>query len=188
LTFRGRVGDWFKGMLQYTLSRTIDDTGGQFALPANNFDLRAEMGRADFDQRHRFKFAGRLKMPYAFRLGANLSLASGAPFDITTGSDDNLDTVANDRPPGVTRNTGQGAGLAVLDLRLTKRFRIPNPFQSGTHSSGDPGDLDISVDGFNALNRTNFSKFIGAQSSPFFGQAISSLPARKVQLSLKYSF
>src|SRR5262249_663896 len=118
----------------------------------------------------------------------NLSLASGAPFDITTGFDDNLDTVANDRPPGVTRNTGQGPGLAVLDLRLTKRFRIPNPFQGGAHSSGDSGDLDLSIDGFNALNRTHFNRVIGAESSPFFGQANSALPARKVQLSLKYSF
>src|SRR5262249_32785343 len=64
ITLQGRVGDrLFKGMVQYTLSRTTDDTSGTFVLPANNYNLRPELGRADFDQRHRLSFVGRLRFP-----------------------------------------------------------------------------------------------------------------------------
>jgi hypothetical protein len=178
-------------MMQYTLSRTTDDTSGAFSLPANNYDLRPERGRADFDQRHRFNFSGRLRVPLDLTLGARLALIAGAPFNITTGFDDNRDTVANDRPSGITRNTGQGPGFAQLDLRLTRRIRgIPSPFKNG-HGSGDSGgsgDLLISADAFNALNRTNFGRIIGEQSSTLFGLANSAFPARTLQLSIKYSF
>src|SRR5262245_52530993 len=91
-TLQGRIGGRFKGMAQYTNSRTTNDTGGAFSLPANNFDLAPEWSRADCDQRHRFNFSGRLKTPLDFTLGARLALASGVPFNITTGFDDNRDT------------------------------------------------------------------------------------------------
>jgi Carboxypeptidase regulatory-like domain/TonB dependent receptor-like, beta-barrel len=188
VTFRGSISSWFKGMAQYTLSHTTGNTSGPFVLPANNYDLRPELGRADFDQRHQFTYAGTLELPRSFRVGLLLRLASGKPFDITTGLDDNLDTVANDRPPGVTRNAGRGPGLAQLDLRLTKLFSVPRPFKGFNHSKNDSPNLEISIDLFNALNHTNFTNFIGVQSSPFFGQANSALPARTIQLSTRYRF
>jgi len=192
VTFQGRIGArLFRGMAQYTNSRTTNDTGGSFSLPANNFDLRPERGRADFDQRHRFNLSGRLRTPLDFTLGARLALASGVPFNITTGFDDNRDTVANDRPSGVTRNTGRGQGYAQLDLRLTRRINgLPSPFKNGGASGDSEGSgyLLISADAFNALNHTNFSRLIGEQSSTLFGLANSALPARTLQLSIKYSF
>src|SRR5215813_92376 len=190
-TLQGRIGARFKGMAQYTNSRTTNDTGGAFSLPANNFDLGPERGRADFDQRHRFNFTGRFRTPLDFTLGARLALASGVPFNITTGFDDNRDTVANDRPLGVTRNTGRGPGLAQLDLRLSRRIRgIPSPFKNadGSGDSEGSGYFLISADAFNAFNHTNFSRLIGEQSSSLFGQANSALPARTLQLSIRYSF
>src|SRR5207245_3805356 len=83
---------------QYTLSHAIDDTSGLSSLPADNFDLRSERGRADFDQRHRFNLAGVLKLPHGFGFGLIASVGSGIPYNITTGFDNNHDTVANDRP------------------------------------------------------------------------------------------
>jgi hypothetical protein len=188
VTFRGSVGNRLKGMAKYTLSRTTDETGGPFALPANNYDLRPERGRADFDQRHRFAYAGTLELPRGLRVGLLLVLSSGRPFDISTGLDDNGDTIANDRPPGVTRNTGRGPGLAQFDLRLTKLFSVPRPFKGFNQSKHDSPNLEISIDMFNAFNHTNFGNFIGAQSSPFFGRANSALPARTIQLSTRYRF
>jgi len=188
VTFRGSMGKRLKGMAQYTLSRTTDDTNGLFALPANNYDLRPELGRAVFDQRHRFAYAGTLELPRGFRAGLLLMLASGKPFDISTGLDDNHDTVANDRPPEGTRNTGQGPGLAELDLRLTKLFSVPRPFKGFNQSKNDSPNLETSIDLFNALNHTNFDDFIGVRSSPFFGRANSALPARAIQLSIRYRF
>jgi hypothetical protein len=188
VTFRGSMGKRLKGMARYTLSRTTDDTSGLFAIPANNYDLRPELGRADFDERHRFVYAGTLELPRSFRVGLMLMLRSGKPFDISTGLDDNRDTVANDRPPGVTRNTGRGPGLAQLDLRLTKLFSVPRPFKGFNQGKNESASLGISIDVFNALNHTNSTDFIGAQSSPFFGRANSALPARTIQLSFKYRF
>ncbi|MGH9849708.1 MAG: TonB-dependent receptor domain-containing protein, partial [Blastocatellia bacterium] len=188
VAFRGNIGKRLKGLARYTLSRTTDDTSGRFALPANNHDLRPELGRADFDERHRFVYAGTLELPRSFRVGLLLMLASGKPFDISTGLDDNRDTIANDRPLGITRNTGRGPGLAQLDLRLTKLFSVLRPFKGFNKSKNDSPNLEISIDLFNALNHTNFINFIGAQSSPFFGRANSALPARTIQLSTRYRF
>jgi hypothetical protein len=188
VTFRGSMGKWIKGMAQYTLSRTTDDTSGRFALPADNYNLRPELGRSDFDQRHRFVYAGTMELPRNIWVGMMLKLASGRPFDITTGLDDNLDTVANDRPLGITRNTGQGPGLTQLDLRFTKLFRAPRPFKGFNQSKPESANFAVSIDAFNVLNLTNFSNFVGVQSSPFFGRANSALPARTIQLSFKYKF
>src|SRR2546426_2261829 len=98
LSFRTSVRGKLQLVSQYTLSHAIDDTSGLSSLPADNFDLRSERGRADFDQRHRFNLAGVLKLPHGFAFGLITSVHSGIPYNITTGFDNNHDTVANDRP------------------------------------------------------------------------------------------
>jgi hypothetical protein len=185
VTWRGRVTRRFRGTAQYALSRTTDDSSGPFALPADDRDLSAEAGRADDDRRHRFTLAGTLDFTRTFRVGAIARLASGAPYDITTGFDDNGDTVANDRPPGVTRNTGQGPGLAQLDLRVTKLLSVWRPFDYPDRSHEI---MTINLDLFNVLNRTNATTFVGVLSSPLFGRPVSAGPARTVQLSARYRF
>src|SRR3989442_7473031 len=54
LTLQGRVAKPFKTYTQYIFSHTTHDTSGTFSLPANNYDLRAERGPAEFDLRHHF--------------------------------------------------------------------------------------------------------------------------------------
>jgi len=184
VSFRGQIGKRFHGMAQYTFSHTINDTSGVLSLPANNYDLRPERGRADFDRRHRFSFFGSLNLPAGFRLGAVLAVSTAAPFNITTGADDNHDSVATDRPPSLGRNTGQGPDLLQLDLRFGKSFRFPRPANRERTSR----NLEFNVDAFNVLNRTNFNNFVGVQTSPFFGRANSALPARLIQLSVRYHF
>jgi hypothetical protein len=44
------------------------------------------------------------------------------------------------------------------------------------------------LDAFNVVNRVNYSAYIGNQSSPFFGHAIASQPARRLQLSMRFMF
>ena len=95
-------------MLQYVFSHSFDDTPGLYFLPADNYDLRPEWGRSDYDRRHRMNLAAMYALPWGFSVGAIVKAYSGPPFNITTGSDDNNDTVFNDRSPGVTRNTGHG--------------------------------------------------------------------------------
>ena len=54
-----------------------------------------------------------------FRLGTSLRVLSALPYNITTGRDDNGDTSSNDRPAGVTRNTGRGSTLVDMGARLS---------------------------------------------------------------------
>jgi hypothetical protein len=190
-TFRGRIQE-FRGTMQYVLSKTTDDTSGPFSLPADNYNLAAERGRADFDRRQRFTLAGAYEWPQsAWRLGAVLTLASGAPFDITTGSDDNHDLSANDRPPGVTRNTGRGPGLAQIDLRISKLFALPRAVSRDDpelRKRSEAQNFELTADFFNVLNRTNPSTIVGVASSPLFGRAVAARQPRTIQLSARYRF
>jgi hypothetical protein len=184
VSFRGHLGKRTYIVAQYTLSKTLNDVAGLFALPANNYDLRAEWGRAGFDRRHQFTLTGMVDLPSAMRIGAVVALSSASPFDITTGFDNNHDTVASDRPPGITRNTGQGAGLAQLDLRYTKLFRLPRLF----NRDGAANNVDLSIDAFNVLNHTNYDTYVGVTSSALFDGPVTALPARTVQFSIRYRF
>ncbi len=178
--FRGRVRKDFDYISQYTLSRTTDDTGGLFSLPADNYDLRGERGLADFDRRHKFDFAGIYELPWDVKLNAIVNAWSGTPYNITTGSDDNHDTVANDRPAGIGRNTGHGPGYFNVDLSIKKKFIL------GRNDSKTK--LEVGLDAFNVLNTVNFKNFIGTLRSPFFGRANSAQPARQLQVFMRFRF
>jgi len=184
LTFRGGWGKHFKGYGQYVLSNYTNDTSGIFSFPADNYNLRPEIGPADFDRRHRLNFAGTVQLPFGFRMGSILSAASGAPFNITTGSDPSGDTMT--RPPGVTRNTGRAPATVQLDIRLSKVFSFQRASVAERHRSRR--NMEFSVDAFNAINHTNANGIIGVVSSPLFGQADAANPARTIQLSARYSF
>ena len=177
--FRGQLRKRFQILSQYALSRTEDDTGGLFYLPADNYDLRSERARADFDRRHRFNLAATWKLPWDVRVSGIVTLSSSIPYNITTGFDSNRDTVANDRPPGVWRNTGRGPRYANVDARLQKTFKFRKDARP---------DLELALDAFNVFNHANFKNFIGTNSSPFFGLANAAYPARQLQVSLRFRF
>lgn len=85
----------------YSLSKTTNDTDGQGGslFPANSYDLTGEFGRAAFDVRHRFTFAGTLNLPWwQVSLNPFIVASSGAPFNITTGQDTNGDRLFTERP------------------------------------------------------------------------------------------
>ncbi|HXI92875.1 MAG TPA: carboxypeptidase regulatory-like domain-containing protein [Blastocatellia bacterium] len=184
LMLRGKISRFFNGTIQYTLGRAYNNTGGINSRPANNYDLTGEWSRADFDERHRFNLLGTIKAGEWFNLGMTLALTSGRPYSLTTGRDDNHDNLANDRPPGVPRNSLQGPGAATLDVRWAKEFRLKE-----TKKKDDEGpSITIGVAAFNVLNRTNFVGFVGNLSSPFFGLPVASRPARRTQLTLGFKF
>ena len=90
--------------------------------------------------------------------------------------------MAIDRPPGIARNTGQGPGLAVIDLRWFREVR----FRPALKDKGP--SVKASVDAFNLLNRVNYQNYIGALTSPFFDRAVATHSARRLQLGLKLQF
>ena len=108
--------------------------------------------------------------------------ASALPFNIQTGADRNFDTIFNDRPVGVGRNTGRGFDFASLDLRVSKRFRFTEHF-----------GLEAIAESFNTLNRANFqlpNNNFGAGAAPpaSFGRPTAAADSRQIQFGLRVDF
>ena len=182
-TLRGNVTRFFSGMAQYRLAFAHDNTSGINYLPPNAYDLSGEWGRSDFDRRHRFELLGNINPGKLFNLGVSVSVYSGQPYTLITGIDQFHTGTANGRPAGVSRNSLQGPAYADLDLRWSRDFTVRK-------SKKKDGDIKatLAVDAFDVLNQVNYSSFIGNLSSPFFGQAIASQPARRLQLSFRLKF
>jgi outer membrane receptor protein involved in Fe transport len=182
VTLRGDIAPRVTGMAQYVFGRTMTDTGGINWFPASSFAPTGEWGRADTDRRHQVNLLGTASLHRWANFGVSVSLLSGVPFNITTGRDDNRDGMALDRPLTFTRNTGLGPGAAVIDLRWYREFRL---YPSRKDKSPS---LTLSVDAFNVLNHVNYQNFVGALTSPFLGQAVGSLPPRRMQLGARFQF
>ena len=142
--FRGdrRFGRNFALFVNYTLSWTRSDADGTQALPANSYDLHSEWGPAYTDRRHFINITSMMTLPHGFRLTPFIVASSGGPFNITTGQDDNLDTVINDRPAGINRNSDLPASLYPL---------IPNR----CISSCGPGQVPVLLRNFLETNYPN---------------------------------
>jgi hypothetical protein len=98
----------------YSLSWTNSDADSPMSLPANNYDLRPEWGRAFTDRRHNFNTVFSLGLPRGFRVQSFINVSSGSPFNIRTGDDNNGDLEINDRPAGINRNSDLPANLYSL--------------------------------------------------------------------------
>ncbi|HKY06583.1 MAG TPA: hypothetical protein VJQ56_16930, partial [Blastocatellia bacterium] len=131
------------------------------------------------------------------------------PYNITTGFDDNNDTVSNDRPAGVTRNSARGASVYDLNARLSWGWGFGEQqdrgvqvskrvtrIGAGSDTAGGPGGeplnkrwrFQIYLQVYNILNHANLTNFTGVMTSPFFGQATSALPGRRMETGLRFSF
>jgi hypothetical protein len=200
----------------YVLAWARSDTDNAGGNPASPYDLANEFGRANSDQRHRLFIGGTFNLPGGFRLSPLVQAISGRPFNITTGRDNNGDTLFTDRPTLATlgdpeaivtpfgvfnpnprlgarvipRNFGQGPGQINFDLNFAKTFSI------GTRESKDAKrnereelfKLTLGANVRNILNHTNLAGFSGVLSSPRFGTANRALAARRVELTLRFSF
>jgi Carboxypeptidase regulatory-like domain len=119
------------GNVMYQLGSVRNHADGALSLPADSNDPDADWGPAAQDVRHRLFVMGNFPLPYGLRAGMNMQVSSARPYNITTGLDDNGDTVFNDRPAGVGRNAGRGAGQMTVDLRLTKSFNLGGLLSGG---------------------------------------------------------
>jgi hypothetical protein len=193
VSFNKRAGAWANVRVSYTLSKSIDDAGNFFfSTPQDNFNIRDDRGLSDNDQRHRLVISGTFEAPKKnstvpkalrdFALSYIFTYASRLPFNILLGSDRNFDTNNNDRPAGVGRNTGRAFNYASLDLRLSRRFQITEHLT-----------LDLTADGFNLLNRANYSvpnNTFGSGTTPLptFGQPTQAFDPRQFQFGVRLSF
>jgi len=164
--FNLRTGSRFSLFGWYVLNYADSDTAGTSSFPANQYDLAADYGRAAFDVRQRFFFAGTVSLPYGFRLSPFLMASSGTPFNITIGQDLNGDSIFNDRPslatsatlpqnlvvtkygsfdiaPAATAtiiapNIGTGPSRFTVNLRVSKTFGFGKK-QDATNGNGRGG-------------------------------------------------
>jgi outer membrane receptor protein involved in Fe transport len=182
LSFRGQAGRIFSGQAQYTLARLKNNTGGISAFPQNQYQPNAEWGRADQDRLQRFNLMGNINPDHWLTLGIAATLYSGTPYTETTG-DDNFHTgLGNARPAGVGRNTLRAGGVASLDLLWDHDFRLTKATEDNAKI------LTAGVSGFNVLNRTNYTNYIGAVNSTLFTQPTAALPGRQLQFSIGFHF
>ena len=181
LTFRGKLNKYFSGQVQYSFSRTDNNTSGITFFPADSYNAAADWGRSDNDRLHKFDLLASTQAVKYFTLGIALSLYSGKPVNITTGGDDNHDGILNDRPSGSARNTMPGPGMIDLDLNLSHDFPL-------SKAKKEAKVLSLSLNSFNVLNHPNYVTYIGAMSSPLFGNPVAAQPPRRMQLDVQFKF
>ncbi|HEV3481703.1 MAG TPA: TonB-dependent receptor [Candidatus Acidoferrales bacterium] len=166
----------------YTYSHTIDN--GNFTtfinLPVNQFDYRDERANSNQDARHRLVTNFTATGPEDtfvrhFTLSSIITLQSGRPFTIFYGANTLNDVAgsATDRVGGtpvkghcastatcatmIARNTYIGDPLYAWDLHLGRYFQLTERIK-----------MDLSVDAFNFLNRSNVDEVTSVYGSPVF--------------------
>jgi carboxypeptidase family protein len=190
----------------YTFGQLKNDTDGAFSVPPTG-TLAAEWGYAGNDIRHRFNAFFGTQALRNFNANLNLSYSSANPYTIRTGVDTNGDSIFNDRPDGVGRNTERGTGR--LDLSgffvytfMFGRRRVQLP--PGIMINGVPGGefrvtqmqidplprfrLGLVVNAQNLTNHTNYTGYQGSLTSPFFRQPTNVTGMRKIDVGLNFNF
>jgi len=196
--------------VNYLLMKNTNEADSPFSLPSNNFNLHADRGPSANDFRHLISGFVSKRLPSGFGISTIFQATSALPYNITTGFDNNGDTVINDRPLGVARNSARGASRWEIGSRLSwgKDFG-PEQQQTGGPQIrmvrvGGGGDgaappsigmgatkkyrLEFYAQAFNLLNHANLGVFSGVQTSPFFGQATSAQSPRRMELGMRFNF
>ena len=189
-------------MRVYVVSR---DSASDFdEHPQNPYALADEWADSRYDQRHRFVASALFDLPIGeeedrtpgevrgawaralshIEIAPILTIGSGGPINVITGGDDNRSRAFpfTSRPLGLSRNSVRLPSSATLDLRVLKYFDIK-----------PHGKLDLVVEVFNLLNRTNVSQIntvYGPLLTPraALGRSIEAGMARQIQFSVDFEF
>src|SRR6185369_10390539 len=105
--------------VNYLLMKNTNEADSAFSLPSDNFNLRADRGPAANDLRHLISGFISKRLPSGFGISTIFQATSALPYNITTGFDNNGDTVINDRPLGLSRNSARGASRWEIGSRLS---------------------------------------------------------------------
>jgi hypothetical protein len=164
----------------YYLERAYGDVqGGQGSDASDNYDLRADWGRAPFPL-HGVDSTVNARLPLGIFLTGRMDFNSGRHYSVRTGFDDNRDGNVNDRPPGVPPNSLRGPTYLDFDFNISKAFF----FQSG--SSGP--NVNVFINMTNAFNRVHRGTPSGVLTSPNFGRSTSASDPREIEAGLRFQF
>jgi hypothetical protein len=204
LSLNRRLANEVEWACAYTWSHARDSASDFDEQPQNPYALADEWADSRYDQRHRLVASALFDLPIGeeedrtpgvepgvlvrafshIEVAPILTIGSGGPVNVVTGGDDNQTRAFpfTSRPLGLSRNAARLPSSASLDLRVLKYF-IVKPH----------GKLDLVVEGFNLLNRTNVS-----QTNAVYGQLLTPRPAlgrpleagiaRQIQFSVDFEF
>jgi hypothetical protein len=207
LEIKERFNPHFSVFGNYTFSKGFDTTtdfNSDYG-PQDPTNLGADRALSEFDQRHKIVVAGVVDSPWknpilaGFQLAPILTYNSGHPFNLLAGGEINGDNhTTNERPIGAGRDTGLGPSYVNFDMRL-----------GWQHKVGEKAKLQLTAEGFNIANHTNFAS-INNQVGPLFGLTpgfatfnvhgssalspstplgfTSAFPKREIQLGLRLTF
>jgi hypothetical protein len=176
--------------------------------------LPAEWGPSAGVPRHIFSGMINTTLVSTVRLGLTATARTGSPYNVTTGRDDNGDTVFNDRPAGIGRNSVLGKGMWDMAARVSYAFGFgERPPAGDGHGGGvmivqrvggGASDLlgamggggaenkrlrfELYVSASNLLNHVNPVAFSGVMTSPFFGQPTAAMPGRRLDMGMRIGF
>jgi hypothetical protein len=204
VAFTRRLANELEWSAAYTWSHARDSSSDFDEQPQNPYALDDEWADSRYDQRHRLVVSALFDLPIGdeedrqpgampgtwTRAFSHISVApvftagSGSPANAVTGGDDNETRVfpLTARPLKVARNSLRLPASATLDLRILKYFTI-----------APHGKLDLVVEAFNLLNRTNVTQ-VNTVFGPLltagetFGRLIGAGPSRQMQLSVDFEF
>lgn len=198
----------------YAWIKQESNSEGPFSLPANNYDLSGEWGPVTGVPRHALSGMFTSTVMKAFRVSLAATWRSGTPYNITTGHDDNGDTVFNDRPAGVSRNTARTEMMWDVNTRVSYAFGFGQRPPSAGGPTGTPvvvmhriggGGSDIAgafgggaedkrirfevfasaSNFFNAVNKIGYS---GVMTSQFFLEPTAAMPGRRIDIGVRVGF
>lgn len=201
--------------VNYSLMKQETDSDGPFSLPAGSYDLAAEWGPAAGIARHNVNAMMTTTLFRNVRVGVSAMARSGTPYNITTGRDDNGDTLFNDRPAGVGRNSAVAKGMWDAGARIGYTFGFGTRSRTDTgmpgggptivmRGPGGGGDLlgalggggaedkririEIFASASNVFNHVNPIGYSGVMTSPFFGQPTAAMPGRRMDVGMRIGF
>ncbi len=174
-------------------------------IPASN-GVDAEWGPSAEDVRYRFNMSLNSNALRNFNAGLSFNSYSAGPYNITTGIDVNGDTVFNDRPFRVERNSARGSGgmnssanfsytwsFGSRKIALPPGISITNvggamAVSTGQASQASRYRIGFNVSIFNLTNRQNLVGYSGVMTSEFFGKPTAVSGTRNVNFGVNFSF
>jgi carboxypeptidase family protein len=191
---------WGQYRVSYTLSKSMNDVGEFFfSAPIDPFDVRADWGRSDDDQRHRLVLSGAIRSPrgparngwegftHGWEVSGVVQSYSALPYNITSGLTTVQGTAGRPVVNGafIERNAGASTSFLNVGVRVSRVFRL-----------GGRIDLELLGEGFNLTNHVNVVTRNGtfgtdsypANPLPSFGTATAVGEPRTFQLGARVRF
>ncbi len=194
LQLEKRISNGFVISAHHTWSKAMDemtDYNSSFQ-PHQQWDARAELALSSYHRGHRFVVRTLAKLPWKagrgkgfghnvfgdLTLSGILAARSFAPFNLNAGYDNVGDRHTDThRPWGLGRNVGIGPNFFSIDMRLKRRVSLM-----------EDKSVDIAVEAFNLLNRTNFKHVNGDVGTLTLEELPSSYKGRVGPVTQPFSY